>query len=390
MALTRFLMQARLVGIRLALFCLALSPLLAGQSRRKVIIDQDGRGPATTDMQSILMFVQSPDVQTLGITVVSGDQWRDEEVAHTLRLLEIIGRTDIPVVPGAVFPLLRTREETKRWETIYGKVGYQGAWNEQKIPNYSGVWNRGKYYGPFEVPPLSEGNPTTRPADEDAAHFLIRTVRQYPRQVTVYAAGPLTNLALAIALDPQFAELTKELVVMGGSIAPAYERYAQATAIRREFNFWWDPEAARIVLRAPWPKITVTTVDISIKTRLRKAMIEEIAKAQTPGAQYLAKWADEEYMWDELAAAGWLQPAIITRQEKLYMDVDVDHGAGYGDTLVWSAANRPGLGERDVDVQADLDGEKFYRLFIDLMKRPTPATQPAPGAQGDPPYPPPQ
>jgi inosine-uridine nucleoside N-ribohydrolase len=184
---------------------------------------------------------------------------------------------------------------------------------------------------------------------------------------------------LAIAIDPQFAELTKELVVMGGSIAPAYERYDQVTAIRREFNFWWDPEAAHIVLQAPWLKITVTTVDISIKTRLRKVMIEEIGKAQTPVAQYLAKWADEEYMWDELAAAAWLEPNIITKQEQLYMDVNLDHGAGYGDTLVWAAGNRPGLGERQVNVQVDLDKEKFYRLFIDLMKRPTPAAKTANG-----------
>jgi len=67
---------------------------------------------------------------------VSGDQWRDEDVAHTLRLLEIIGRTDIPVVPGAAFPLIRTKEEVKRWEKLYGKVVYKGAWNENRwIPH---------------------------------------------------------------------------------------------------------------------------------------------------------------------------------------------------------------------------------------------------------------
>ena len=77
---------------------LALAFSANAQTKRKVIIDQDARGPATTDQQSILVFLQSPDVETLGITVVSGDMWRDEEVAHTLRMLEIVGRTDIPVV----------------------------------------------------------------------------------------------------------------------------------------------------------------------------------------------------------------------------------------------------------------------------------------------------
>src|SRR6266705_2600139 len=121
------------------------------QGKRKVIIDQDCRGPATTDQQAILVFIQSPEVETLGITVVSGDQWRDEEVAHTLRMLELIGRTDIPVVPGAVFPLINNKEEIERWEKLYGKVPYKGAWN-QKLPNYTGLWNQ-PYHEPFVVPP---------------------------------------------------------------------------------------------------------------------------------------------------------------------------------------------------------------------------------------------
>jgi purine nucleosidase len=72
------------------------------QQRRKVIINQDGSGPGGSNMQTLALLIQSPQVEVLGITVVSGNQWRDEEVAHTLRLLEIMGRTDIPVVPGAV------------------------------------------------------------------------------------------------------------------------------------------------------------------------------------------------------------------------------------------------------------------------------------------------
>ena len=85
----------------------------SAQSRRKVIINEDSSGPGGSNIQTLLMMIQSPQVEVLGITVVSGDQWRDDEVAHTLRMLELIGRTDIPVVPGAAFPLLRTREEAK-------------------------------------------------------------------------------------------------------------------------------------------------------------------------------------------------------------------------------------------------------------------------------------
>jgi len=82
------------------------------QDRRKVIIDQDAAGPAGTDQQAILLLIQSTRTEVLGITVVTGDAWLTEEVAHTLRVLELIGRTDIPVVPGAEYPLVRTREDT--------------------------------------------------------------------------------------------------------------------------------------------------------------------------------------------------------------------------------------------------------------------------------------
>jgi purine nucleosidase len=353
-------LQETIVGACLAL--LLCSPL-AAQAKRKVIIDQDARGPATTDQQSILVFLQSPDVETLGITVVSGDQWRDEEVAHTLRMLEIIGRTDVPVVPGAVFPLINSQEMVARWEKLYGKVIYQGAWN----------W--GHVHDPYVVPPLPEGNPNTKPAAEDAAHFLIQMVHQYPHQISIYAAGPLTNLALATRIDPQFPTLAKELVVMGGSVNPGRSDPEFYPAPRREFNFWFDPEAAHIVLCALWPKITVTTVDISITTRLTKEMIAQIAKANAPVAQYIGKYADEEYMWDELAAAAWLDPGIITKEETIYMDVDITHGASYGDTLTWTPGNQPGLGEQPVHLQLDLDRDRLYKLFIDLMTRPTPGAR---------------
>ncbi len=365
-------MRSKLV---VAVLLLASSALF-GQGKRKVIIDQDARGPATTDQQSMMVFLQSPDVETLGITVVSGDMWRDEEVAHTLRMLELIGRTDVPVVPGAVFPLINRMELIERWEKLYGKVTYQGAWN--KKPTGTGV--RGVFHAPYEVPNLVEGNPTTKPAQEDAAHFIIRMLHKYPHQVTLYAGGPLTDIAQAVSIDPQVPDLAQELVIMGGAIAPDVP-YPWLSWNRREFNFWWDPEAVHITLTAPgWHKITVTTVDISVKTRMTKAMIAEIAKSMNPAAQYLAKYADEEYLWDELAAAAWLDPSIITKQTQLYMDIDYAHDAGYGNTLVWTPGMQPGLGEALVNVQQDLDLTKFYRRFIDLMKAPTPGAHGAAAA----------
>src|SRR5271170_2570244 len=115
-------MRERRILLTAAIVVLASLPSFA--QRRKVIIDEDASGPGGSNMQTLMIMIQSPQVEVLGITVVSGDQWRDEEVAHTLRLLEIIGRTDIPVVPGAVFPLVHRREETQVWQERYGKVAF--------------------------------------------------------------------------------------------------------------------------------------------------------------------------------------------------------------------------------------------------------------------------
>ncbi len=346
-----------------ALAILAFSISLSAQSKRKVIIDQDAAGPGGTDMQAILALVNSPATDVLGITVLTGDAWRDEEVQHTLRLMEIIGRRDIPVVPGAAFPLVNSKEYMEKWQTFHGKVVYQGAWNF--APG-------GKPHGPSEIPPMPEGTPTIKASTEDAAHFLVRMVRQYPHEVTIYAAGPMTDLALAIALDPDFPVLSKELIVMGGSINPQTDDPEFSLTPTREFNFWMDPEATHAVLHAKWPRVVLTTVDISVKTHMEKALIEEIRKSPEPAAQYVAKYAEAGYLWDELAAVAWLDPNIITKWKKLYVDIDVDHGAGYGNTLAWAPGFQPNMGEALVEVQDDLDKAKFYREYVDLISRPTP------------------
>src|SRR6266403_5214044 len=216
------------------------------QEKRKLVIDQDAEGHAGTDQQSMLLLIQSPQTDVLGITVVTGDAWLKSEVAHTLRMLELIGRTDIPVVPGAEYPLVRTKEETELWEQQYGRVGYLGAWTPRI------------YHAADQVGELKEGNPKAKPAQEDAARFLVRTVRQFPNQVTIYAGGPMTNLALAISIDPEFPGLVKELVFMGASLSPQTTDPEFINTPRHEFNIWFDPEAAHIVLRAPWKKIVCT------------------------------------------------------------------------------------------------------------------------------------
>src|SRR5579872_130316 len=350
-------------------FGLLLSCLASAQ-KIKVIVDQDARGPGTSDQQAILVFLQSEKFDVLGITTVSGDQWVKEETQHVLRLLEIAGRTDVPVYQGAEFPLINSKEESERWEALYGKFEYKGCWTDKFAANRSTVYEQ-PYHAPNVVPPMAEGEPHLEAHTGTAAEFIVQMVHKYPGEVVLWAGGPLTNFALALKLDPDVATLAKEFVLMGGGL------YADKGAIdtgaidaRREFNWWFDPEAARIVLRAPWKKVTITPIDISVKTRFTPQMQAEIAKANTPVTRYLDKYSLPGYMWDEIAGAALIDPSIITVQKQMYVDIDVDHGASYGKTLFWDAKAQVPAYERLANVQFDLNTQKFYKLYINLMTRP--------------------
>jgi purine nucleosidase len=343
---------------------LLMTCLTCWGQKRKIIIDQDGAGPAGTDQQSILLLIQSPQTEVLGITVVTGDQWLKAELAHTLRMLELIGRTDIPVVPGAEYPLVRRKEDTELWEQRYGTIAWLGAWT----PRF--------YHPPGDLGDMPEGKPSIKPADEDAAHFLIRMVHKFPNEITIYEGGPMTNLALAISIDPAFAGLAKELIFMGASLNPQTDNPEFVNSPRREFNLWFDPEAAHIVLRAPWKKIICTTVDISVKTRLTAELLNRIKAGNSAVARYIGEYGhlygEFNYLWDELAAAAWLDPSLITKRETRFMDVNLDRGAGYGDTLTWSDRDKPKVAVQPVEIQVDLDTERFYKMFEDLLTAATP------------------
>jgi purine nucleosidase len=359
--------------ILFALLLLVSLPLALGE-KRLVLIDQDGSGPGGSNQMAMMVLLQSPDAQVLGITIVTGNAWRDEEVQHTLRMLELVKRTDVPVVPGAVFPLVRTQQGTRLATPLVGQVTWLGAWGEGPTDLAHQSETKADFsrsHDPYFVPPLDEGSPHALPLDQDAAHFLIAQVHAHPHQVTICALGPLTNVALALAIDPHFAELTRGIVLMGGSLNPQTSDPEFSTNPRHEFNFWFDPEAAHIVLRAHWPRIDVTTADVSIKAPFTQQIVDQIAQSPNPAARYIAGNSKERYyMWDEFAVSAWLDPSLVTGERQLYMDVDLSHGPSYGDTLTWTAPFKPDTDVQLVHAQIDLDLAKFTTMFVALMKAP--------------------
>jgi len=351
-----------------ALVLIASSALAhAAGERRQVIIDQDMFGPGGSNMNSVLMLLQAPDVDVLGIVVSSGDGWRDEEVAQTLRMLELAGRPEVPVYAGAALPLLNNAARMKAWEHRYGPLVWKGAWTES-----FGGQHRAEYHAdPYLVPPLAAGATALKVEAESGVSFMIRTVRQHPGRVTLWMGGPLTDLALAVREDPGFAAAARELVFMGGSFNPVAadnsfaDEYAHSP--RREFNMLWDPEAASAVLHEAWPRIVQIPVDPTTKTFFRKELYTEIGRGRTPVAAYVARFGEGFPMWDELAAAVWLDPSLVRRSQKMLEDVAAGDGADYGSTLSWPIGRGPGLGEREVEVIQDVDVPRFERLTVKLL-----------------------
>ena len=124
-------MNRTFIGLFLMILIALAASATALAQKRMVIIDQDTSGPGGSNIMSVMALLQSPQVEVLGITVVTGNAWRDDEARHALRLLELIGRTDVPVALGAVFPLIRTQEETRLMAPLVGKVAWLGAWGQK-------------------------------------------------------------------------------------------------------------------------------------------------------------------------------------------------------------------------------------------------------------------
>lgn len=346
----------RAVQLLLTILALGAAGDATGQTKL-VYFDNDFIGPGQSNLQALIPLLRDKDVKLLGVGVVTGDAWLREETEHALRLLEIAGRSDVPVLEGAEMPLLRTQKEMRDWEARHGRFVWKGAWNAPR---------EGRTYHPDDprlVPPSPAGTASTTAAAEDAVSFLIRSVRQNPGQVTIIACGPLTNIALALRIAPDLAKLAKEIVLQGGYVDTQTARATFHADYAVDFNFIFDPEAAHIVLTAPWQKITVVG-DFANDVPMTEAYIGAIGKAGTPVARYVAAYARKgQPMWDEIAVAVALDPSLVTKETTLRMDVDLSHGPGYGEARIWRDSLAPGNGEQAVRMVNAIDVPRFLERF---------------------------
>jgi inosine-uridine nucleoside N-ribohydrolase len=339
------------------------APGPAATGKSMIYFDNDFLGPGQSNIQALIPLLRDDHVDLVGIGVVTGDAWLKEEVAHTLRFLEIAGRGDVPVLAGAEMPLMRTQAEMHAWELRYGMVPWKGAWNAAKP---------GRSYHPDDpsiVPDLVEGAPRLKPSPEDAIAFLIREVRAHPHQITIVTAGPLTNIALAVRIAPDLPRLVKEIVIEGGGIDRALARVTGNTDYGTDFNLLFDPEAAHIVLTAAWPRVTMLG-NVTGSVKVTPELATRIGAAGTPVARYFDSYARRgQPMWDEIVTAVAADRTLVTDEVVVRMDVDLLPGSTYGQAQIWNEEFAPKMGEREVHLVRSIDTGRFLSRFVAQASR---------------------
>jgi inosine-uridine nucleoside N-ribohydrolase len=306
---------------------------------RKVILDAD---PGIDDAMAILFALRSPRLEVLGITTVFGNADVEVATVNALRLVELLGR-DLPVARGAARPLVLPKAPPP--DFVHGADGL----------------------GNIGAPP-----PRGRAIEASAAELIVTTARRLPGEVTLVAVGRLTNLALALALEPRLPELVSEVVLMGGS---AYAG-GNVTPVA-EANVWGDPHAADIVFGAPW-RVTMVGLDVTTRMRLQDdRLVRMAAKDERVGgfvyriSRFYKQFHEATgvtggfYVHDPSAVAYVLDPSLFTT-DKAQVRV-VTEGIAIGETIAASGSRAErwpaSRGRPEVTVCRDVDGERLLRLF---------------------------
>jgi len=345
---------------------LALS--LCGTSavaQEKVILDTDFT-TAGDDGQVLVMAAQlhaARAIELLGVTAVAGNEWLPQEVSDALRAVERLGIADVVgVYGGARYPLVHDYKNLAQERAMWG-VG--GSWYRRPEPADDAL-----------IPPFDGFASRTRVRPQHAVNFLVDTIKKYPHQVTLLAIGPMTNLALAIRMSPEIAPLIKRIVYMAG----AFDVRGNTTPAA-EMNVWYDPEAARIVMRQPVVQAFIP-LDVTDTVPMTKAIFEQMTSAgDTPIARLLASSglarrfkedpATVTYIYDTLALAYLVDPSFATDVKEMWVDVDCTWGPSYGRTLGY-ADELPAKVLQKAKVVRRFDNERFYKFYVDLMTRPVP------------------
>ncbi|XP_073007047.1 probable uridine nucleosidase 2 isoform X2 [Typha latifolia] len=224
----------------------------AAKKKKKLIIDTD---PGIDDAMAIFVALNSPEVEVIGLTTIFGNVYTTLATRNALHLLEVAERTDIPVAEGSHETIMKATK-LRIADFVHGTDGL----------------------GNQNFPP-----PKGQPIGQSAASFLVEQTNEYPGEVTVVALGPLTNIALAIELDPSFPKKIGQIVLLGGAFSVNGNVNPAAEA-----NIFGDPDAADIVFTCG-ADILAIGINVTHQVILTDADRNRLAQCQSRFAKYLCK-----------------------------------------------------------------------------------------------------
>ncbi len=299
-----------------------------------IVLDCD---PGHDDAIALLLALASPEVELLGVTTTYGNQTLEKTTANALRVLELVGRTDVPVAAGAERPLER---ELAVAAHVHGESGLDGP----------------------ALPPAE-----TAPVADDAVAFMAGCVRSAERLVTLVPTGPLTNVARY--LDTHGADGIERIVLMGGSITEGNITPAA------EFNVWCDPEAAQRVFSSGLD-VTMIGLDVTHKAILGPAEEERFRAAGRIGVfvaelnAFFSRYHRRTYGWDgapihdAVAVAHVIRPGLVeTRFRNVEIEVESELCRGRTVVDLWERTDRA----PNAQVGASLDTETFFDLLVERI-----------------------
>jgi inosine-uridine nucleoside N-ribohydrolase len=301
-----------------------------------IIIDCD---PGHDDAIALLLAVASPEVELVGVTTVSGNQTIEKTTNNALRVLELVGRTDIPVYRGADRPFVRSQHVAAH---VHGESGLDG-------------------------PDLPE--PSTRIQDLHAVDYLATEIRARNGDVTLIPTGPLTNIGLLFALHADARPA--RIVLMGGAIGEGNRTPAA------EFNIWADPEAAQRVFSETLDT-TMVGLDVTHRALIKDEHTERmrssgrIGKVVAELLDFYARFHRSRYpdlvgspMHDPVCVAHVIDPTLMKVLDAR-IDVDCTGGPSWGRTNVdWR--KREHFEGPNAKVGVDIDGARFAELIVERI-----------------------
>jgi len=301
-----------------------------------IILDCD---PGHDDAIALLLAIASPEVELIGVTTVAGNQTVDKTTNNALRILELAGRSDIPVYRGANRPFIRPQDVAAH---VHGESGLDGP----DLPQPSG-----------------------REQELHAVDYLAQEIRARDGKVTLVPTGPLTNIGLLFALHPDVRP--ERLVIMGGAIGEGNRTPAA------EFNIWADPEAAQRVFLEGLDT-TMVGLDVTHRALITDAHTERMRSAGRVGKvvaelmDFYARFHKSRYpdlegspMHDPVCVAHVIDPSLMTVLDA-FIDVDCSGGPSWGRTNVdWRG--REHFGAPNAKVGVDIDGERFAELIVERI-----------------------